>query len=329
MSFDIVFMGSPEFALPTLRALAEHYQVTGVGTQADRPAGRGRQLTPPPVKILAQELGLPVIQPKRLGEPEAMQQLRSWAPDLIVVAAFGQILRLELLDLPPHGCLNVHASLLPRWRGAAPIQAALLAGDEQTGITIMKMDPGVDTGPILSQRAGAIYPDDTTGSLAARLAQLGAELLVECLPAFLSGSLTPQPQDESQATYAPMLKKEDGQLDFHQSAEQLARLVRAFNPWPGAYILWRGQLLKIHHAHAVEAPSPGAGQTCLHTGLPATPPRPGGRSASARSRPDRHPRRPAGHRHQPGFAGAGRGATRRQEIYEGKNLFTRSQKMGK
>ena len=269
MSIDIVFMGSPDFALPALRALAEHFHVAGVITQPDRPAGRGRQLTPPPVKILAQELELPVIQPKRLGEPEAMQQLRSWAPDLIVVAAFGQILRLELLDLPPHGCLNVHASLLPRWRGAAPIQAALLAGDEQTGVTILKMDPGVDTGPILSQRAGAIYPDDTTGSLAARLAQLGAELLVECLPAFLSGSLTPQPQDESQATYAPMLKKEDGQLDFHQPAEQLARQVRAFNPWPGAYTLWQGQRLKIHHAHAVAAPAPGAGQTCIHAGLPA------------------------------------------------------------
>ena len=269
MSIDIVFMGSPDFALPTLRALAEHYQVAGVITQPDRPAGRSRLLTPPPVKILAQELGLPVIQPDRLREPEAMGQLRAWAPDLIVVAAFGQILRPEVLDLPAYGCINVHASLLPRWRGAAPIQAALLAGDEQTGITIMKMDPGVDTGPILGQRAGAIYPDDTAASLAARLALLGAELLVETLPAYLGGSLTPQPQDESRANYAPMLKKEDGQLDFHQPAKSLARLVRAFNPWPGAYTLWQGQRLKIHHAHAVEAPSPGAGQTRIHAGLPA------------------------------------------------------------
>jgi methionyl-tRNA formyltransferase len=269
MSIDIVFMGSPDFALPTLRALAEHYQVAGVITQPDRPAGRSRLLTPPPVKILAQELGLPVIQPDRLREPEAMQQLRAWAPDLIVVAAFGQILRPEVLDLPAYGCINVHASLLPRWRGAAPIQAALLAGDEQTGITILKMDPGVDTGPILSQRASAIYPDDSAASLAARLAQLGAEQLVETLPAYLDGSLAPQPQDESQATHAPMLKKEDGQLDFHRPAEQLARQVRAFNPWPGAYTLWQGQGLKIHHAHAAEAPSPAPGQTCLHAGLPA------------------------------------------------------------
>lgn len=269
MIISIVFMGSPEFALPTLRALAGSYRVVGVVTQPDRPAGRGRQLTPPPVKVLAQELSLPVIQPNRLREPDAMEQLRAWAPDLIVVAAFGQILRPEVLDLPAFGCINVHASLLPRWRGAAPIQAALLAGDEQTGITIMKMDPGVDTGAVLSQRATAIQPDDTAASLGERLARIGAELLVETLPTYLSGDLMPQSQDGSQVTDAPMLKKEDGQLDFQQPATSLARRVRAFNPWPGAYTHWQGQGLKIHRAHAVDTPSPGAGRTCIHGGLPA------------------------------------------------------------
>ena len=149
MPARVVFMGSPEFALPSLRALATNYEVAGVVTQPDRPAGRGKQLTPPPVKALALELGSPIIQPRRLREPEAVEQLRKWTPDVIVVAAFGQILRHEVLDLPPHGCINVHASLLPRWRGAAPIERALIAGDSQTGISIMQMDAGLDTGPVL------------------------------------------------------------------------------------------------------------------------------------------------------------------------------------
>ena len=268
MSFDIVFMGSPEFALPTLRALAERYPVAGVVTQPDRPAGRGRQLTPPPVKILAQELELPVIQPKRLGEPEAMQQLRSWAPDLIVVAAFGQILRLELLDLPPHGCLNVHASLLPRWRGAAPIHAAILAGDEETGVTIMKMDPGLDTGPILSQRALRFAPDDTTGSVSEKLSRLGSDLLLETIPGFISGAIQPQPQPAGGVTLAPTLKKEQGRLDFEQSAGELERRVRAFHPWPGAFMDFDGAPLKIHRAH-VEAGNARAGERLIHRNRPA------------------------------------------------------------
>jgi methionyl-tRNA formyltransferase len=246
-------MGSPEFAVPSLKALAARYPIIGVVTQPDRPAGRGRVLTPPPVKTLAQKLGLPVIQPERLRRPEAMQQLRDWAPELIVVAAFGQILRPEVLDLPGYGCINVHGSLLPRWRGAAPIQAALLHGDRQTGITIMRMDPGVDTGPMLSQAGLDILPEDTAGSLSLRMAELGSRLLVETLPAFLDGSLQPQAQDEQGATYAPMLKKEDGLLDFTQPAAELANRVRAFNPWPGAYLLWQGQPLKIHRAAAIPA----------------------------------------------------------------------------
>jgi methionyl-tRNA formyltransferase len=268
MNPRVVFMGSPDFALPTLEALAKHFQVVGVVTQPDRPAGRGRQLTPPPVKEAAEKLDLPVIQPNRLSEPQALAQLQEWAPHVIVVAAFGQILRPAVLELPEHGCVNVHASLLPRWRGAAPIQAAILHGDEQTGVTIMKMDPGLDTGPVLSQRATPIGPRETAGSLFDRLASLGAELLIETLPAYLSGQLVPQPQDDSQATLAPRLQKSAGELDFQQPAEALARQVRAFNPWPGAYTAWDGQRLKIHQAHAA-ASEAAPGEKTMHAALPA------------------------------------------------------------
>ncbi len=177
MSCRIVFMGSPDFAVPSLRALADVYPVVGVVTQPDREAGRGRSLVAPPVKVASLELGLPVMQPEKLRAPEVMAQLQAWAPELIVVAAYGQILRSTVLELPRLGCVNVHGSLLPRWRGAAPIQAAILAGDIQTGVTIMKMDSGVDTGPMLSQRAMPIKPDDTAGSLFERMSMLGAELL--------------------------------------------------------------------------------------------------------------------------------------------------------
>ncbi len=264
----IVFMGSPEFAVPALRALAEAYPVVGVVSQPDRAAGRGRALKPPPVKVLADELGLPLIQPEKLRQPEAMEQLRRWAPDLIVVAAFGQILRPEVLSLPLHGCLNVHASLLPRWRGAAPVPAAILAGDKQTGITIMKMDEGVDTGAMIAQRAIPIEADDTGGSLLEKLAPLGAELLMETLPAYLSGEAQPRPQEESLATYAPMLKKADGQLDFARPAEELARRVRAFQPWPGAFFDWDGATLKVQRAHAADGQA-ASGTRLVHAGQPA------------------------------------------------------------
>ncbi len=261
-------MGSPDFALPTLRALAEHYEVIGVVTQPDRPSGRGRELKSPPVKTLAMDLGLSFIQPEKLRAPEAMDQLRLWAPDLIVVAAFGQILRPDVLALPPRECVNVHASLLPRWRGAAPIQAAILAGDSETGVTIMQMDKGVDTGAMLSQRTIPVEAEDTTGSLFDKLSHLGADLLIETLPRYLSGELQPQPQDESKATYAPMLKKEEGQLDFTQSAEELARRVRAFNPWPGAFMDFDGALLKVHRAHA-EVGNASVGQRLVYRDQPA------------------------------------------------------------
>lgn len=247
-------MGSPDFSLPTLKALTQQYEVVGVVTQPDRASGRGRELKPPPVKSLAQELKIPVIQPEKLRQPEAIEQLHAWDPDLIVVAAFGQILRKDVLDLPPHGCINVHASLLPRWRGAAPINAAILHGDEETGITIMKMDVGLDTGPILTQRSLRLTREDTAGSVSEKLSQLGADLLIETLPDYLSGKIQPLPQPEGGSTYAPMLKKEEGQLDFTRPAEELERRVRAFNPWPGAFMDFDGTLLKIHRAHALPYP---------------------------------------------------------------------------
>ena len=264
----IVFMGSPDFAVPTLRELANRYEVVGVVTQPDREAGRGRAIKSPPIKTLALELGLNVIQPEKLRAPEAMDLLRLWNPDLIVVAAFGQILKPDVLALPPHRCINVHASLLPRWRGAAPIQAAILNGDSESGVTIMKMDQGVDTGEIISQRAMKIENDDTTDSLSEKLSHLGADLLIETLPRYLSGELKPQPQDESKATYASMLKKEDGLLDFTKPVDELARRVRAFNPWPGAFFEWNGGMLKIQRAH-MEKENASEGQRLVYQDQPA------------------------------------------------------------
>ncbi|MBN1149004.1 MAG: methionyl-tRNA formyltransferase [Anaerolineales bacterium] len=273
MKTRIVFMGSPNFAVPTLRALAEKYTLIGVITQPDRPAGRGRKLSPPPIKTLADKLGLPTIQPKRLNQPEAMEQLRVWKPDLIIVAAFGQILRSEALDLAPQGCINVHASLLPRWRGAAPIQAAILHGESETGITIMRMDVGLDTGPILSQRSESILPRDTAGSLQERLASLGARALIDTLPGYLNGEIKPRSQDDTLATYAPMLAKADGELDFQRTALELERQVRAFNPWPGAFAQWKNGALKIHRAIVIPASETlhpvAPGERVVHGKIPA------------------------------------------------------------
>ena len=265
----IVFMGSPDFAVPALEALASHYPLAGVVTQPDRPAGRGGTLKPPAVKVAALRLGIPLIQPEKLRNPETLAQLRGWVPDLIVVAAFGQILRPEVLDLPKFGCINVHGSLLPRGRGAAPIQAAILVGDQETGITIMKMDPGVDTGPVLSQRAIPISPEDTAGTLFGTLAPIGAELLLETLPHYFSGELQPQPQLAEGVTYAPMLKKEDGLLDFTQPAAALERRVRAFNPWPGTWFEWNGAPVKVLRTRVSAEKSPGAGFRLTFEGYPA------------------------------------------------------------
>ena len=271
MTIRLVFMGSPDFALRSLKRLAEDktVQLVGVVTQPDRPAGRGRNLTPPPVKILAQSLGLEVIQPPRLREPEPFAKLASWQPEMIVVAAYGQILRQNVLDLPQYGCINVHASLLPRWRGAAPIQAAIAAGDIQSGVSIMKMDAGVDNGPVLAQHVVPVLASDNAETLSARLADVGAQLLMETIPGYLQGKIIPQPQDESLVTRAPMLKKEDGLLDFNLPADELVRKIRAFNPWPGAYFIWQDNLLKVHRAFTSLLPNSAPAKREIIDGLPA------------------------------------------------------------
>ncbi len=239
-------MGSPEFAVPSLeRLVADGHEVAGVYTQPDRAAGRGRSLTPPPVKVCALELGLPVFQPATLRHEPALRQLAALAPNLIVVAAFGQILRQPVLDIPSHGVINVHASLLPRWRGAAPIPAAILAGDRETGISIMQIDPGLDTGPVLARRSIRISDFDSAGSVTVRLAALGAELLSETLPAWLDGALLPEPQDSAGATYAPRIEKDSGRIDWTHSAAEIWRRVRAFHPWPGAFTSLHGVPLRL------------------------------------------------------------------------------------
>jgi methionyl-tRNA formyltransferase len=264
----VVFMGTPEFALPSLRALVEGgYNIVGVYTRPDRLAGRGRTLTPPAVKTAAFDYGLPVFQPPGLRRPEAVEELASLRPDVIVVCAFGVILRQAVLDIPAKGVLNIHPSLLPRHRGASPIAAAILAGDEQTGVTIMLMDPGMDTGPILSQQAIPISPWDTSGSLGERLAEVGAELLLEVLPRWLADEIEPQPQDDSLASQAPLLRKEDGAIDWNLPAIDIWRRVRAFNPWPGAFTTLAGQTLLIWEAWPLSVDS----EEVPGTLLPLTP----------------------------------------------------------
>lgn len=243
-----IFMGTPDFAVPTLKALLKHHTVVGVVTQPDRPAGRKGEIKAPPVKETAVHVNVPVIQPEKLRQEGVFDQLQSWQADLIVVAAFGQILPERVLNLPRYGCLNVHASLLPRWRGAAPIQAALRAGDVETGITIMRMDAGLDTGPTLRKRAIAISDQDTSASLHDTLAMLGADLLIETIPGYISGEIKPLTQDEAEVTYAPQIRKEDGHIDWHEPAEAIERSIRAFTPWPGAFTIWNGKVLKIHRA---------------------------------------------------------------------------------
>jgi methionyl-tRNA formyltransferase len=265
----IVFMGSPEFAVPSLVALHQQETIVGVVTQPDRQAGRGRALSAPPVKARADALGLKSIQPASLKTEQVLQQIIAWNPDLIVVAAFGQILPESILNIPRLGAINVHASLLPRWRGAAPIQAAILHGDEQTGITIMLMDPGLDTGPIVAQQPTPIQSRETAGDLALRLADIGARLLIKTLPLIAKGEIRPRPQNESEATYAPMLRKSDGILDPDQSAEQLDRKVRAFQPWPGTFLEWHGGRLIVNETHVEAVDSDRMGDIRSVQGYPA------------------------------------------------------------
>lgn len=232
----IVFMGTPEFAVPSLEAiLRSGDQVVGVVTQPDRPKGRGQQLVSPPVKLVAERAGIPILQPLKIRTPEFFQALSAWQPDLIAVAAYGRILHTPILRLPPMGCVNVHGSLLPKYRGAAPVQWAVINGETETGITTMLMDEGMDTGPMLLQEKLEIVPDDTAGTLAPRLAKLGGRLLVDTITQLKAGTLTPKKQDDGQATLAPILKKEDGLIDWTMSATALANRVRGLSPWPGAF----------------------------------------------------------------------------------------------
>ncbi len=254
----VAFFGSPDFAVPTLAALIEGpYRPCVVVTQPDRPSGRGRSTRPPPVKVAAQAAGIDVLQPARLRDPAAMSALAAYAPDLQVIAAYGQILRPNVLALPRFGTLNVHASLLPRWRGASPVTAAILAGDAQTGATIMLVDAGEDTGDILTSRVEPIRPDDDAGRLSDRLAALGAALLLETIPAWLSGDIAPRPQDASLATRAPRLRKAQGRIDWARPAAEIERQVRAFSPWPGATTRLRARDLRVWRARA-DAGSAGA-----------------------------------------------------------------------
>jgi methionyl-tRNA formyltransferase len=250
----IAFFGTPEFAVPTLDALASAGRAPAVViSQPARRAGRGRRPTQPPVAAWALERDLPLLQPEKVRDPGFQAELAAWSPALAVVVAFGQIFPRSLLALPTYGCLNLHASLLPAWRGAAPIAAAIAAGEERTGVSTMLMEAGLDSGPVLLQREERIDPRDTTGTLGERLARIGAELVVETLERWERGELEPREQDHRDATLAPRLTKEDGRLDWRREAAELERTVRAMTPWPGAFTSLRGEPLRVLEASLVEA----------------------------------------------------------------------------
>lgn len=243
----IIFMGTPDFACPTLTRLIERGEdVIAVVTQPDRPKGRGQKLVPPPVKVIAEKHGIPVLQPLKVRAPEVIAQIRELNPDLIIVVAFGQILPQSLLDIPRHGCINIHASLLPRYRGAAPLNWCLINGEAETGITTMQMDAGLDTGDMLVKRAIPIGPDEDAQSLHDRLSLLGADTIDETLDRLLAGTLIREQQNDSLTCYAPMLKKEDGLIDWSREPQQIGNLVRGLTPWPGAYTSLEGKTLKLY-----------------------------------------------------------------------------------
>lgn len=249
----IIFAGTPEFAVPPLQALLESaHQVCAVYTQPDRPAGRGRKLQPSPVKVAAMAAGVPIHQPPSLRDGAEQERLAAFDADLMVVVAYGLLLPKAVLAAPRLGCINIHASLLPRWRGAAPIQRAIEAGDSHTGITLMQMDEGLDTGAMLARAEIPIEPTDTAQSVHDRLMDVGARLLSDTLPALEAGTLNPQSQDESRATYAAKLTKEEAHIDWRCPAQELERRVRAFNPWPVAYAEYGGQPLRIWSALALD-----------------------------------------------------------------------------
>jgi methionyl-tRNA formyltransferase len=258
----IIFMGTPELAAVSLDALLRTpaFEIIAVVTQPDRPKGRELKLQPPAVKEIALRAGLPVLQPGKVREENLIVQLRQWEPDLIAVAAFGQILPKNILELPRYGCLNVHTSLLPKYRGAAPIQWAILNDEPETGVTIMKMDVGLDTGDIIAQRVTPIHADDNAETLHNRLAQIGAELLVQTIPDYIAGNIAPRAQQADLASFAPKIKKDDGLIDWRLPARAIWNRVRAFTPWPGAFTHSPGppQLLKIWRAEiAAESGAPG------------------------------------------------------------------------
>ena len=254
----LVFAGTPDFAATALKALiAAGHTIVGVYSQPDRPAGRGRKLQPSPVKQVALDHEIPVFQPETLKTPEAQKQLADLNPDVMIVAAYGLILPKAVLDIPTHGCLNIHASLLPRWRGAAPIQRAIAAGDAETGITIMQMDEGLDTGAMLLKSLTAIEDSDTGGSLHDRLAELGGNAIIKALKLLQKGELTGEPQNDELACYASKLSKTEGHIDWATDAKAIERLVRAFNPWPGTYTDLGDQRIRIHEARALVTTSDG------------------------------------------------------------------------
>jgi methionyl-tRNA formyltransferase len=255
----IIFMGTPEFACPTLKVLIERgEQIVAVVTQPDRPKGRGQQTLAPPVKLLALEHGIPVLQPVKVRHPDAIEEIRALKPDLIVVVAFGQILPKALLEIPTRGCINVHASLLPRYRGAAPLNWCIINGETETGVTTMMMDVGLDTGDMLLKRTTPIDPDEDTSSLHNRLSGIGAELLAETLDLAAQGLLVPEKQDDTLTCYAPMLKKEDGLIDWGKDAPGIKNLVRGMTPWPGAFTYLEDKLIKVYRVQsALGSGSPG------------------------------------------------------------------------
>ncbi|MFO7995270.1 MAG: methionyl-tRNA formyltransferase [Marinobacter sp.] len=261
----LVFAGTPDFAATALKALlATRHRVVGVYSQPDRPSGRGRKLTPGPVKKVALEAGIPVFQPESLKTTAAQEELRSLDADVMIVAAYGLILPQAVLDIPRHGCLNIHASLLPRWRGAAPIQRAIAAGDRETGITIMQMDAGLDTGEMLLKAITPINDDDTGGSLHDRLADMGGDAIVKALEHLGKGELRGEVQDETRACYANKLSKEEGHIDWTLDAPAIGRLIRAFNPWPGTYTNLDDLRVRIHQAEILEDTSDRHPGTVIH-----------------------------------------------------------------
>ncbi len=249
---NIVFLGSPVFAVPSLQALAKTFNVTGVVTQPDRPAGRGKKLKPSPVKAAALELDIPVITPLNLRkEPDAIAQIKAWQPDILVVVAFGQILSEDVLYLAPHNTINIHFSLLPRHRGAAPIAGAILAGDAEVGVTIMEVVYKLDAGAIITQRSMPLLPHHTTNNLTQVMSDLGAALLVDTIPDYIAGKITPTPQDDAKMTYIGKISKADGKIDWNETAALIDRKIRAYDPWPGTFTEWNGQPLKIKQAKPI------------------------------------------------------------------------------